>query len=231
LLDTREIAAIALTCTTNAVVHRVLPHQTHIAANLLAAAGVVGLAASAGASLDDLGLQPAEIRSGARLGAAVAGTIAGGVVAAALVPRTRAFFADDRVSEVGHGRAAYELAVRIPLGTALAEELLFRSGLTALFAQRRSWPVAILMSNAVFGLWHVLPTTASLDTSAASERIGERRGRSVGAVAGVVGATAVAGVGFSALMRRARSVSAPVLVHAALNGTTYTTSRLLALLA
>jgi membrane protease YdiL (CAAX protease family) len=87
------------------------------------------------------------------------------------------------------------------------------------------------MSNAVFGLWHVLPTTASLDTSAASERIGERRGRSVGAVAGVVGATAVAGVGFSALMRRARSVSAPVLVHAALNGTTYTTSRLLALLA
>jgi membrane protease YdiL (CAAX protease family) len=230
LFDAREVAAIALTCATNAVVHRVLPHETHIAANLLAAAGVVGLAASAGASLDDLGLRPEEIGPGAKLGAAVAGTIAGGVLVGALVPRTRAFFADERVSEVGHGRAAYELALRIPLGTALAEELLFRSGLTALFARRRSWPVAMLMSNAVFGLWHVLPTTASLDTSAASERIGEHRDRGVAAVAGVVAATAAGGVGFSALMRRARSVSAPVLVHAVLNGTTYTASRLLALL-
>jgi membrane protease YdiL (CAAX protease family) len=108
---------------------------------------------------------------------------------------------------------------------------LFRSGLTALFARRRSWPVAVSMANAIFGLWHVLPTTASLDTSAAGERIGEHPARSVGAVAGVVGATALAGIGFSVLMRRAGSVSAPVVVHAALNGATYTATRVLALLA
>jgi membrane protease YdiL (CAAX protease family) len=229
VLDAREIAAIALTCATNAVVHRVLPHQTHVPANLLAAAGVVGLAASAGASLEDLGLRPTEIGRGAKLGAVVAGTVAGGVLVAAVVPGTRAFFVDDRVSEVGHVRAAYELTVRIPIGTALAEELLFRSGLTALFARRRPWPVAMLMANAVFGLWHVLPTTASLETSASHAFDDRPRARRVGAVAAVVGATALAGIGFSLLMRRAGNLAAPVIPHAVLNGATYTATRVLAL--
>jgi membrane protease YdiL (CAAX protease family) len=81
----------------------------------------------------------------------------------------------------------------------------------------------------LFGLWHVLPTVQSLDTNAAVGPVRANRGRSIGAVAGVVAATAAAGVGFSVLGRRARSVLAPVLVHATLNGATYAAGRLIAL--
>ena len=138
------------------------------------------------------------------------------------------FFADTRVSEVGHRRALYELALRIPIGTALAEELLFRSGLTALFAQRRPWPVAVATASALFGLWHVLPTVQSLDSNPAVGSVNAGPARTTGAVAGVVATTAVAGIGFSLLGRRARSVLAPVLVHATLNGATYAAGRVIA---
>ena len=229
LLDAREFAAIVLTFSANAVVHRVLPDESHIPANLLAAGSALGFAAWAGASVDDLGLRPANLGTGARVGLLVSGAILAGVGVAAALPRTRAFFADTRVSEVGHARAFYELALRIPIGTALAEELLFRSGLTALLAQRRSWPVAVATSSALFGLWHVLPTVQSLDTNPAVGPVTASRARSAGAVAGVVATTAAAGVGFSLLGRRARSVLAPVLVHATLNGATYAASRVIAL--
>ncbi len=227
--DARELAAIALTFSANAIVHRVLPDETHIPANLLAAGGAMGFAAWAGASLDDLGVRPADFGTGARVGLAVSGAIVAGVGVAAALPRTRAYFADTRVTEAGHGRAFYELALRIPVGTALAEELLFRSGLTALFAQRRPWPVAVATSSVLFGLWHVLPTVQSLDTNLAVGHATAGRARTAGAVAGVVATTAAAGVGFSLLGRRARSVLAPVLVHAALNGATYAAGRVIAL--
>jgi membrane protease YdiL (CAAX protease family) len=230
LLDAREIAAIALTFSANAVVHRVLPDETHIPANLLAAAGALGFAAWAGASVDDLGVRSADLGTGARVGLVVSGAIVAGVGLAAALPRTRVFFADSRVSEVGHRRAFYELALRIPIGTALSEELLFRSGLTALFAQRRPWPVAVATSSALFGLWHVLPTVESLDTNPAVGPVHATRVRTAGAVAGVVATTAAAGVGFSLLGRRARSVLAPVLVHATLNAATYAAGRVIALM-
>ena len=67
-LDGRELAAVALTFSGNAVVHRVLPYAGHIPANLLTAGGVTGLALLAGASLDELGLSPAFARDGLRLG-------------------------------------------------------------------------------------------------------------------------------------------------------------------
>jgi membrane protease YdiL (CAAX protease family) len=106
----------------------------------------------------------------------------------------------------------------------LAEELLFRSGLTALFLQRRSWPVAVVATSAAFGLWHVLPTVESLDTHPAGVRL-ESASRSAAAVAGVVVTTGVAGLALSALQRRARSVLAPVIAHALLNSATYAAAR------
>ena len=118
--------------------------------------------------------------------------------------------------------------MRIPLGTALAEELLFRSALTALFAQRHSWRTAVATSAAVFGLWHVLPTVESIDSHPVGERIGASRAQRATAVAGVVASTALAGVAFSWLQRRAHSVLAPVLAHAVLNGSTYAAGRVLA---
>ena len=226
--DTREVAAITWTFGANAIVHRVLPDATHIPANLLASGGVLGLALSSGASLAELGLQIEDLGRGARVGLIAGAAIAGGVALAVALPATRGHFTDRRVSEVGDARAAYELFVRIPIGTALAEELLFRGALTALFAQRHSWRTAVAASAAVFGLWHVLPTIESIDSHPVGARIGESRSQRATAVAGVVASTALAGVAFSLLQRRARSVLAPVIAHAALNGSTYAAGRLLA---
>jgi uncharacterized protein len=228
-LDGRELAAVALTFSGNAVVHRALPYAGHIPANLLTAGGVTGLALLAGASLDELGLSPAFARDGLRLG-----TIAGGaavlvVAVGAILPSTRERFVDRRVSEAGDRRALYELAVRIPLGTALAEEVLFRSGLTALFGRRRSRTVAVAMSSGLFGLWHVLPEVDAFESNAAGATFGPSRRARFGSVAAVVAATAVAGVGFSLLAQRARSVVAPVILHAALNGSAYAAGRLISL--
>jgi membrane protease YdiL (CAAX protease family) len=225
--DPRELGALVWTFGANTIVHRVLPNATHIPANLIAAGGALGIALSAGASAEDLGLDIAQLGRGARVGVAAGAVIASGVALAAALPATRGHFSDRRVREVSDRRAGYELFVRIPFGTALAEELLFRSALTALFAQRRSPPIAAAVSAAVFGLWHVLPTVDTIDSHPAGDRVATRSQR-VTATAGVVASTAFAGLMFSWLQRRARSVLAPVIAHAVLNGSTYAATRLLA---
>jgi membrane protease YdiL (CAAX protease family) len=229
LLRARELAAIAWTFSANAVVHRLLPDKLHVVANLAAAGGVLGIAAASGASATELGLAREDLRAGARAGAATAAVTIGAVTAATLLPATRDFFADARISEVGHARALYELVVRIPVGTALAEELLFRSGMNALFAEGRSWGAAMTTSSLLFGLWHVLPTLESLTTHATASRVVAGPSQSAGAVAGVVGLTAAAGIGLSMLARRSRSVLASIIVHAALNASTYAAGRVVAL--
>lgn len=55
-----------------------------------------------------------------------------------------------------------ELAVRIPFGTALSEELIFRSALLGLFLQVCSNFYALLLSSLIFGLWHLLPGESSV---------------------------------------------------------------------
>jgi uncharacterized protein len=133
------------------------------------------------------------------------------------VPRTRGQCADRRVSEVDNGRALYELFVCISVGTALAEELLFRSALTAVLAQRRSMRIAIAAFAIVFGLWHVLPTIKSIESHpGGGERIAwssPTRHR----VAGVAASTAIASVVFRWLQRQAHSVLAPAVAHAVLS--------------
>ena len=228
-LDGRELAAVALTFSGNAVVHRAL--RTPVTSPRTCSPRVASPASrcSRRASLDELGLSPAFARDGLRLGAIAGGAGALVVAVGAILPSTRERFVDRRVSEAGHGRALYELAVRIPVGTAVAEEVLFRSGLTALFGRRRSRKVAVAMSSALFGLWHVLPEIDAFDSNAAGATLGPSRRARFGSVAAVVATTAVAGVGFSLLAQRARSVVAPVIVHAALNGSAYAAGRLISL--
>jgi membrane protease YdiL (CAAX protease family) len=53
-----------------------------------------------------------------------------------------------------------ELIVRIPFGTALAEEMVFRGSLIGvlLLSYSRLW--TLLISSAIFGIWHLLPGTS-----------------------------------------------------------------------
>ena len=55
-----------------------------------------------------------------------------------MVPATRGFFQDERARGGGARHVLFETLVRIPLGTALPEEVIFRGSLLGLFTQRHS---------------------------------------------------------------------------------------------
>ena len=51
---------------------------------------------------------------------------------------------------------AYESLARIPVGTAVFEEVAFRGVLPGLIARTTTEPAAVGLSSLLFGLWHVL---------------------------------------------------------------------------
>ena len=213
----------------NLAVHRLLPAPADDAAGLLTAAGLTALARRAGCSGADLGLGAADAGAGLRLGLAAAAVAAGGVALAASLPATRPFFADQRVTRVSRGQAAYHLAVRIPLATALAEELAFRGALFGLLRRRSSPAAAVALSSLLFGASHVLPTLGHYDGNpAAGDLAADRRQGRRMAVLGTTLATTAAGWVFAGLRLRSGSLVAPVLVHAATNATAYAAGRRLA---
>lgn len=55
-----------------------------------------------------------------------------------------------------------ELFIRVPFGTALAEELIFRGAVFGLLAQSLNNLPALLVSSAAFGFWHILPGSKSV---------------------------------------------------------------------
>ncbi|SHN38991.1 CPBP family intramembrane glutamic endopeptidase [Cryptosporangium aurantiacum] len=209
----------------NVVGHRLLSAPADAASNLASAAGLTAFAHRSGCSRGDLGIDRADVRSGLRTGLGAAALATGMVAAAVALPAFRRFFDDARVRDVRRAEAAYHLVVRIPLATALAEELLFRGALLALFRRRRSDTAAVVWTSLLFGAWHVLPTLDHYDGNAVSETIADRaRGRRL-AVAATGLSTTGAGVVFAVLRLRSRSVLAPVLTHAAINIASYLAAR------
>lgn len=202
-----------------------LPRRLRPAANAVATVAALGLAWRAGLDAADLGCAPTDLAAGARAGTAAAGVATAVVAAGAGSPRTRGLFADARVTGATDRRAAYELLVRIPLATALTEELLFRGAVLGAWKRAAGTPVAVAVSSVAFGVWHVLPALESHEHNPAGARISARAGGRPAHVVGTIVATALAGAGFAALRLRSRSVVAPVLAHAAVNQLGYAASR------
>jgi len=211
------------------VLHQWLPERWHVPANVGAAVVLTASARAAGAEWAELGLDHRDLASGALVGLAAAVPAIVGVGALAAIPSGRRLFAHDRASTSGGADFAYELLVRIPIGTAAAEEVLFRGALLALLLRRHDPVTALAWSSALFGLWHIPPTVRDArDHPSLGPRLAAGRGRHSAAVVAVVGATAVAGVVFAALRLRSRSVLAPVIAHAALNAAAFVAGRLAA---
>jgi len=209
----------------NFAVHRVLPAPAGAALNLTTAFGLAEFASRAGCSRADLGIRAQDLRSGLRVGLGAATVAIGAVALGAALPATRRFFADRRVREVGRAEAVYHVAVRIPLATALAEELLFRGALLALFRQRRSPAAAVLGTSLLFGAWHVLPTIDHYHGNPASALVTDPgRGQRLAVLATMLSTTGAGGV-FAWLRLRSHSVLAPALAHAAVNVSAYLAGR------
>jgi uncharacterized protein len=183
-----------------------------------AAALLLVLARRDGCSWGALGLDHRSLAPGLRwAGVLVAAVLLGYLVAVALPP-TRQAFADTRATSLSAAALLWHLLVRIPLGTALLEEVAFRGVAYAMLERRRGTLAAVAGSSLLFGLWHVLPSLGLRRANAAVAGVvgAGTVGAVVAVVAGAAG-TALAGVVLCQLRRRSGGLLAPFALHWALN--------------
>jgi membrane protease YdiL (CAAX protease family) len=218
-----EASAAALAVGYGVALHRLLPRRFHVLTNPVAAVALIGLARAAGVRRAGQGLEPGRILTGVAAGLAAAVPVVGAIGAALAVPMTRELFRDERLSPLTLRQALYEAAVRIPVATALGEEVVFRGALLGVLLRRHPPATAAALSSALFGLWHLLPGSAILDTGPAA-RVTANHVPAKGSAltyapaAATVLATAAAGWALAELRLRTGSVVAPTVAHAALNG-------------
>jgi uncharacterized protein len=190
-----------------------------VATCLLAAGLLLLLARRDGCSWRDLGLGARQSRTGLRWGAVLAGAVLVVDLVAVQLPLTREAFADTRATALSGAAVLWHVLVRIPLGTALLEEVAFRGVLYAMLARRSGVRVAIAGSSLLFGLWHVLPSIDLREANAAvADLVGTGPAGTALTVIGAVLGAAIAGVALCELRRRSGSLLAPFVLHWALNG-------------
>ena len=135
-----------------------------------------------------------------------------GVLLADRVTPIATLLADERAARFADDLLFVTL-VRIPLGTAVFEEVAFRGVLLAAgFRVLSTWR-AVTVSSLVFGLWHIPPTMVALWINGVSATSLEGLLTIVGAVI----VTTIAGYGFAWLRIASGSLLAPILAHCATN--------------
>ena len=183
------------------------------AVNALAAAVLLAATSASGLTPADLGLRRDRLRGGFRLGSAAAAPVVAAFGLAALVPGGRRLLDDQRIAGLDGRQLAYQVLLRIPVGTVAWEEIAFRGVLQAALRRVLAEPFATAVGASVFGVWHIRPTAEAL----AVNRLAAGRDARVIAVASVVAATAGAGALLCLLRERSGSLAAPVLLHLAAN--------------
>ena len=205
----------------NIVQNLLLPSWAYVLVNVAAAVGLLAGALKLGLTRRDLGTVRSRQLRGAAVGAALVAAIAIAILAATATPWGEALLQDGRVAGVSTVGALYQITLRIPLGTALFEEVLFRGVLLGWLLRRTSEARAMVASSALFGLWHILPTWQALDLYQ-DGAIRTSGGAAVAvAVLGGVVVTAVVGLLFSWLRLRTDSLAAPIVLHAGVNSLAY----------
>lgn len=181
----------------------------YVPANLLATGALLGVAVSAlGLSGEEIGsadLALADAAAGAAIGAALAAPL----LVLASTRRWARLVADRRVSGLRGWGLAYQTVVRVPLGTALLEEVAFRGVLFAAWRDEGE-VVAYAVTSVVFGLWHVAPAATMVRTNAPGVGL-------LWPVMGTVVLTALAGAALTWLRVETGSLAAPFALHATLN--------------
>ncbi len=205
-------AILLLAAYANVIVNEVLSPPWYVPFNLGVLAFAVLLARTVGTTWTSMGMRPDRVRRGLLVGGAIAVAILAGYAVLVAMPDTRTAFEDERIVEGSIALSLYHALFRIPLGTALYEEVLFRGVLFGMLARRFTPLAAAVWSSLAFGIWHVLP---SLDAIQANP-LGEAVGSGFGVVGAVVG-TFIAGMVFVWIRLFGQSVVAAILVHIATN--------------
>lgn len=179
---------------------------------------LLAIARWAGLSWQELGLGRGTWRRGLLWAAGAIGAVGVVFAVGAALPLTRDAFRDTRY-HLGWGGAFLTAFLLIPFGTVLFEEVAFRGVLWGLLRRGRGTVTATVVSSALFGLWHVLPSLGlAADNQAIGSTVGKGTSGQVTAVLGTVLFTGLAGVVFCELRRRSGSLLASVGLHWATNG-------------
>ena len=182
------------------------------AVNAGAAAIALTAAAASGLTADELGLRRARLRAGLRLGVMASAPIAAAFALAPVTP-ARKLLHDQRVAGLDRRQLAYQVLLRIPVGTVCWEEVAFRAVLPAALHRVLPRRAAMVTASALFGLWHIRPTAEAL----AGNQLATGRSARIAAVIAVVAGTSAAGAFLSYLCERSGSLAAPVMVHLTAN--------------
>jgi membrane protease YdiL (CAAX protease family) len=205
-------ACAALAAYNNVIGNQPWHHRRYVLVNLCATGAALSAAAASGLTAADLGLRPDAWRPG-RIAAWLAAGAAIGWLLVAAVPAARPVLKDKRIASL-YGRAmAYQVVMRIPIGTVLWEEIAFRGILQAALRRTMSERAAIMVTSGVFGVWHVRPTLEALRVNG----LAANRKQAVARVFAGSAATAAGGVLLSWLRARSGSLTDPVLVHLSAN--------------
>lgn len=199
------------------VVRFLMPAES-ILLSVGAAFALLLFARKSGLSWAQLGLSPRRFRAGRRWGIAAVVAVGAVYLAGVLMPMTRPAFLDSRY-ELGVSHALTTAFVVIPLGTVLLEEIAFRGVLWGMLSRHmKTWRV-VLVSSALFGLWHVLPSLSFATAHNGVDAVVSHAGVSatVLIVLGTVAFTAVGGIVAAELRRRSGSVLASAGMHWATN--------------
>lgn len=139
------------------------------------------------------------------------------IVAAGIARSRHAhLIADRRVAGLRGSDLFYHVVVRIPLGTGVTEEVLFRGILFTLWRETgASSLVAALSASAAFGLWHITPAVIGLRMNDPDAS----KGRVWTAVSGAVVVTTLVGLFLTWLRVVTGGLLAPVLLHGGVNST------------
>jgi membrane protease YdiL (CAAX protease family) len=221
-----DVAVAGIVLGWGAIAHRFVPERVRPLAGAAAATGLAAAVLRTGVDAATLGCDPGDVPRGALWGGATAAATATVVGGLGAHPAAGARFRDARVTDASRREALWHLLVRIPLATALVEELTFRGVILGLGLRGGATRRALLVSSVAFGLWHVGAALHPERTAATGDVVGQHGATTALTVVGDVAATAVAGLGFGWLRLRSRSVLAPALAHAALNASAYAATRI-----
>jgi membrane protease YdiL (CAAX protease family) len=205
-----------------ALVGAFLPERLRVPAGLAASALISALALRAGASLEDQGLAFGRLSRGALHGLAAVPPVCAAIATGLCFRRSRAFYQQARITNVNAGRAIYEMFIRIPLGTALPEEVIFRGALLGVLSRDRHVFRATAISSILFGVWHIAPTLDRLEDN--PELRPTMRHKAASSLLSV-SVTTAAGLLLAGLRYSSGSLVAPWMAHSVANAAGYAASR------
>ena len=165
-----------------------------------------------------MGLRRDRAKRGLVLGFGIIGGVVVVMVITLSVSSTTEILHDSRFVESSIGLLLFHALIRIPLGTALYEEVLFRGVIFGMLVRRYSPLSAAIWSSLLFGLWHVLPVLDVVRTNPAGSHFSGLAGAAGAVLAGVV-VTFVAGMALLWIRLFANSIVASVLAHIGTNST------------